>query len=200
MATQVTAVGNLFKLEKTGEPTKYYNKKDVSVVFRGDVVQIGSEFSGDLVEYNVSNFSGSSDGTNFITYSTEESIANFLGTQMADTSSGGGGDVSEADLAVVNATALGGQAGYSHTGAFADKPLDNNYVWQAGAGIDYTQSDVDAELWKVFSLSDSVHAAVDNPYWSTPTPSGNTGIGLFLISILITQLLAVQVLKGPRVE
>ena len=36
MANQVTAVGNLFKLEKTGKPTKYYNKKDVSVVFRGD--------------------------------------------------------------------------------------------------------------------------------------------------------------------
>ncbi len=75
--------------------------------------------------------------------------------------------------------ALSGQSGYSHTGAFADKPLDNNYVWQAGAGIDYTQANVDAELWKVFSLSDAVHAAVDNPYWSTPSPSGNTGIGLF---------------------
>ncbi len=75
--------------------------------------------------------------------------------------------------------ALAGQSGYSHTGAFADKPLDNNYVWQAGAGIDYTQANVDAELWKVFSLSNAVHLAVDNPYWSTPTPSGNTGIGLF---------------------
>ena len=70
--------------------------------------------------------------------------------------------------------ALAAQSGYSHTGAFADKPLDNNYVWQAGAGIDYTQANVDAELWKVFSLSNAVHAAVDNPYWSTPTPSGTT--------------------------
>ena len=75
--------------------------------------------------------------------------------------------------------ALAAQSGYSHTGAFADKPLDNNYVWQAGAGIDYTQANVDAELWKVFSLSNAVHAAVDNPYWSTPTPSGTTGVGLF---------------------
>jgi len=75
--------------------------------------------------------------------------------------------------------ALAGHSGYSHTGAFADKPLDNNYVWQAGAGIDYTQANVDAELWKVFSLNDSVHAAVDNPYWSTPTPSGTAGVGLF---------------------
>ncbi len=70
-------------------------------------------------------------------------------------------------------------AGYSHTGAFAGKPLDNNYVWQAGAGINYTQADVNAETYKVFSLDRDVHLAVDNPYWSTPTPSGQTDIGLF---------------------
>jgi len=75
--------------------------------------------------------------------------------------------------------ALAGHSGYSHTGAFADKPVSNNFVWEAGAGVDYTQANVDAELWKVFSLSNSVHLAVDNPYWSTPTPSGTTGIGLF---------------------
>jgi len=72
-----------------------------------------------------------------------------------------------------------GESGYSHTGAFADKPLDNNYVWESGAGLSYSQADVDAGKWKVFSLSQAVHAAVDNPYWSTPTPTGNTGIGLF---------------------
>ena len=69
--------------------------------------------------------------------------------------------------------------GYSHTGAFADKPTTNNFVWQSGSGISYTQSDVDAQLYKVLSLSRDVHNAVDNPYWSTPTPSGKTGIGLF---------------------
>lgn len=72
-----------------------------------------------------------------------------------------------------------GKSGYSHTGAFADKPISNNYVWEAGAGINYLQADVDAELWKVLSLSRSVHEAVDNPYWSTPTPSGKGGVGLF---------------------
>lgn len=72
-----------------------------------------------------------------------------------------------------------GETGYSHTGAFADKPTTNNYVWQAGQGINYTQQNVSDGLWKVFSLSPAVHAAVDNPYWSTPTPTGNTGIGLF---------------------
>ena len=73
----------------------------------------------------------------------------------------------------------GGETGYSHTGAFADKPTSNNYVWEAGTGIAYTQADVDAGTYKVMSLSRSVHDAVDNPYWSTPTPSGTTGIGLF---------------------
>lgn len=72
-----------------------------------------------------------------------------------------------------------GFTGYSHTGAFAGKPLSNNYVWEAGAGINYTQADVDAELFKVFSLDRDVHLAVDNPYWTTPAPSGQTDIGLF---------------------
>ena len=70
-------------------------------------------------------------------------------------------------------------SGYSHTGAFADKPTSNNFVWQSGSGVNYTQSDVDANLYKVLSLSREVHDAVDNPYWSIPTPSGKTGIGLF---------------------
>ncbi len=72
-----------------------------------------------------------------------------------------------------------GKSGYSHTGAFADKPISNNFVWQAGAGINYTQSDVSNEAYKVLSLSRSVHNAVDNPYWETPSPSGKKGVGLF---------------------
>lgn len=72
-----------------------------------------------------------------------------------------------------------GKSGYSHTGAFADKPISNNFVWQAGAGINYTASDVSDEVYKVLSLSRSVHNAVDNPYWSTPQPSGREGVGLF---------------------
>jgi len=72
-----------------------------------------------------------------------------------------------------------GKSGYSHTGAFADKPTDNNFVWEAGAGINYTAQDVNDELYKVMSLSRSVHEAVDNPYWSTPQPTNELGIGLF---------------------
>lgn len=78
-----------------------------------------------------------------------------------------------------DATKIESVAGYSHTGAFEGKPISNQYVWDEGNGLSYSQSDVDAGLYKVFSLSRDVHNAVDIPYWSTPTPSGNTGIGLF---------------------
>lgn len=77
------------------------------------------------------------------------------------------------------ATAQSAESGYSHTGAFAGKPLSNNYVWESGVGINYTQDDVDNQIYKVFSFDKDVHLSVDNPYWSTPTPSGITGIGLF---------------------
>lgn len=69
--------------------------------------------------------------------------------------------------------------GYSHSGAFADKPTSNNFVWESGDGINYDSTDVDNQTYKVMSLSRSVHEAVDNPYWSTPQPSGVKGIGLF---------------------
>jgi hypothetical protein len=72
-----------------------------------------------------------------------------------------------------------GKSGYSHTGAFADKPTDNNFVWEAGAGINYTNQDVNDELYKVMSLSRSVHESVDNPYWSIPQPTNELGVGLF---------------------
>jgi hypothetical protein len=166
MANQVTATGNLFKLEKTGQPTKYFNKRDVSVTFRGDTVQVASEYLEDVVEYSIASFMASTDGTTFTAYSTENAIFNFFGTQI-------GINTSENESASLAFT------GYSHSGAFAGKPLSNNYVWEAGSGINYTQADVDIEVYKVFSLDRDVHLAVDNPYWSTPTPSGQTDIGLF---------------------
>ena len=71
-----------------------------------------------------------------------------------------------------NSSAEGGgsslaNTGYSRTSAFVD------------GSVPYTQSDVDASLFKVFSLNEANHLSNDNPYWSTPTPSGVTGIGLF---------------------
>tara|TARA_R110000787_G_scaffold270913_2_gene377969 strand:+ start:278 stop:1102 length:825 start_codon:yes stop_codon:yes gene_type:complete len=75
--------------------------------------------------------------------------------------------IPQASLDAVEIIAKGAQTGYSRTSAFAD------------ASVSYTQADVDAELFKVFSLNLASHSAKDNPYWSTPTPSGTTGIGLF---------------------
>ncbi len=60
-----------------------------------------------------------------------------------------------------------GESGYSRTTAFAD------------SSVNYTVDDVNNQLYKVFSLNRAKHLTNDNPYWSTPTPSGITGIGLF---------------------
>jgi len=60
-----------------------------------------------------------------------------------------------------------GESGYSRTTAFTD------------SSVSYTVQDVNNELYKVFSFNRANHLANDNPYWSIPTPSGETGIGLF---------------------
>ena len=60
-----------------------------------------------------------------------------------------------------------GEAGYSRTSGFVD------------SSVNYTTQDVSAGLYKVFSFNEANHLANDNPYWTTPTPSGTTGIGLF---------------------
>lgn len=70
-------------------------------------------------------------------------------------------------------------SGIEFTGAFADKPLSNNYVWEAGAGINYTTADANAGLFKTFSLDSTVQAVVDTPYWTDPTPADHTGVGVF---------------------
>lgn len=69
--------------------------------------------------------------------------------------------------------------GYAHTGAFAGKPLDNSYVWEAGTGIEYDAADVAAQTYKVFSLDNDVHLAVDNPYWGTPDVTALPNTDLF---------------------
>jgi len=81
-----------------------------------------------------------------------------------------------------SSSGVGGEvanSGYSHTGAFAGKPLSNNYVWEAGTGISYSQTDVNNQVYKVLSLDNDVHLAVDNPYWATPDVSGLDNVGLF---------------------
>jgi hypothetical protein len=69
--------------------------------------------------------------------------------------------------------------GYSRTEGFSDRPVDSNYQWQIGQGVSYSVADVAAKIYKVFSLSNDVHLALDNPYWTTPDVSGGENVGLF---------------------
>tara|TARA_B110001452_G_scaffold135716_1_gene112777 strand:+ start:70 stop:825 length:756 start_codon:yes stop_codon:yes gene_type:complete len=98
---------------------------------------------------------GVNDGGDLFPDNTNSSANNNNSTSIIvnDSQDGGGG--------------LSGEAGYSRTTAFAD------------SSVSYTQQDVDANLYKVFSFNEANHLTNDNPYWSTPTPSGTTGIGLF---------------------
>ena len=69
--------------------------------------------------------------------------------------------------------------GYTQTGGFAGKPLDNSYVWEPGEGIEYTQELANSGSYQCYSLDNDVHLAVDNPYWSTPDVSALPNVGLF---------------------
>ena len=70
-------------------------------------------------------------------------------------------------------------SGMEFTGGFAGKPASNQYAWQNGVGINITQADVNAERFKTFSFDSTIQVAVDNPYWSDPTPADHTGKGVF---------------------
>jgi len=70
-------------------------------------------------------------------------------------------------------------SGIEFTGGFAGKPLDNQYVWEPGLGINITQDDVDNEIFKTFSMDAAVQAAVDTPYWTDPTPASHLDKGVF---------------------
>lgn len=71
------------------------------------------------------------------------------------------------------------KTGYSRTNAFAARPSDNSYEYSGSLGVDYTTEDVASGSFKVFGLNLAAHTALDNPYWTIPTPTGDTGIGLF---------------------
>ena len=87
--------------------------------------------------------------------------------------------ISYSDFTESVGSSVSGSCGYSHTGAFAGKPLSNSYVWEAGQGINYSQTDVNNEIYKVLSLDNTVHLAVDNPYWTTPDVTSLPNVGLF---------------------
>jgi len=58
--------------------------------------------------------------------------------------------------------------GYAFTGGFAGKPVENNYIWDAGTSINLA-----ADTYTHMEFDSTVQAALDAPYWSSPTPTGN---------------------------
>jgi surface protein len=189
------------------------NCKSIALMFQNNYNYTGESIKRWDVS-NVTNMYGAFEGC----HSFNEDISGWdvsnvteMGKMLYDTQSFLGVDLSEWDVAHISSEPTDfktlsvftlpayqprwgfdkyktGKSGYSHTGAFADKPTTNDRVWQAGQGINYRQPDVDVGLWKVFSLNEAVHIEVDNPYWTDPAPdtitngvftNTNTGKGLF---------------------
>lgn len=116
-------------------------------------------------------------GSIYVCTDTDQTFA--AGTDNIPVEISGIDDATKLELAAVEVIAKGAQGGYSRSSAFAGRPADNAYNWRTSEGIAYSQADADANLFKVFSLDVAAHTALDNPYWSTPTPIGTSGIGLF---------------------
>lgn len=69
--------------------------------------------------------------------------------------------------------------GYEFTGGFHDRQVGSAGSSDLGTSVEYTADDVAAERWKRFSFSLSANDALDNPYWTIPTPADTSGVGLF---------------------
>jgi hypothetical protein len=71
-------------------------------------------------------------------------------------------------------------SGYEFTGGFAAKTDLTGYVWDSTSGVQYTGANASAGDYLKFGLDRSVHLAVDNPYWTNPTPNTNIAdFGMF---------------------
>ncbi len=75
MATKVSGLTQLIKIETPTE-TKYFNKNWVSVKFRVNTVEIGSELQEDVVTIAFADFQ---DGAS-TPYTTEDAIAVYMGS------------------------------------------------------------------------------------------------------------------------
>lgn len=84
-----------------------------------------------------------------------------------------------------NEEALSGlsKTGYSRTGGFEGLNAGNGFSWDTNPlnadGIEYNATDVANGIFKPFSLNRDAHLAIDQPYWTDPTPGDPTDIGLF---------------------
>lgn len=69
--------------------------------------------------------------------------------------------------------------GYEFTGGFTDRTTGTAGASDVGSNVSYTQAMVDIGQWMRFGFDSTSQAANDYPYWTDPTPSPATGIGLF---------------------
>jgi len=72
-----------------------------------------------------------------------------------------------------------GVGGYEFTGGFSDRTTGQSGANDLGTNVEYTQALVDAGRWLRFGFSAVQQGTNDVPYWTDPTPSPATGIGLF---------------------
>ena len=69
-------------------------------------------------------------------------------------------------------------AGYEYTAGFTDR-TDGLAGTSIGTNVEYTSAMVAAGSWLRFGFDATAQATNDVPYWTDPTPSPATGIGLF---------------------
>ncbi len=104
-------------------------------------------------------------------YNNPSSLVNSVATSAA---------IAQATATSATAEALSdAKSGIEFTGAFAGKPLSNNFAWQPGTGISITAAEAAAGIFKTFSLDRDVHLVVDSPYWSDPVPASHIDKGIF---------------------
>lgn len=90
-------------------------------------------------------------------------------------SGGGGGALSAADDNRIKLAS----AGYEFTGGFEDRTTGQSGANDLGSNVEYTEEMVKNRRWLRFGFDATQQATNDAPYWTSPTPSPATGIGLF---------------------
>lgn len=86
------------------------------------------------------------------------------------------GSVSQETIVSATYTADGG---YEFTGGFADRKDGQAGATDLGTSVEYTARNVADGVWLRFGFAASANAARDVAYWSDPTPSSTTDVGLF---------------------
>ena len=101
---------------------------------------------------------------------------------------GGRGSITASSSASNTITARGGSipfvdknsdGGYEFTGGFTDRTTGTAGASDVGTNVQYTTAMRDNNRWLRFGFNQAQQRANDSAYWSSPTPSATTDIGLF---------------------